>query len=158
MSLFFLKKLQILQQKTHEEHGINNAIICETFVRHVFPQYPDLGYRLYNYIHLTSKAKTKHISPMAFRQQCERFLGILDDTAIIECYVKMFCESLIEQPDIITPNGLRGLLLVCFKLAMTHYMDGNGGHNQCPLVNIYIPPTKYKKNIFIYSNNLNITD
>lgn len=74
---------------------------------------------------------------MAFRQQCERFLGILDDIAIIECYVKMFCDSPIDRPDIITPNGLRGLLLVCFKLAMTHYKDGNGGHNQCPLV-IYI--------------------
>lgn len=83
-------------------------------------------------MHSASKAQTIHIGGIAFRQQCERFLGILDDSVILEHHVKMFCET--DRPDSITPNGLKAILTVCFKLAMVHY---EGVHTICPFVNQY---------------------
>lgn len=124
------KLAKILQQKSSNEYGIN-GISRDSFVKYVFPSHPDLGYRLFCLLHTASKAQTKHIGIIAFRQQCERFLGMLDDAVILENYVKMFCEP--EHPDSITPDGLKGLLMTCFKLAMEHYTNGGPG-TQCPLI------------------------
>lgn len=109
--------------------------MSDVFVMHVFPQSPDLGHRLFNYFHISAKAQTKHIGAIAFRQQCERFLGILDDMVILENYVKMFCEPIAnDSSDVesMTPDGMKALLMTCFKLAMAHYTDG--AHSHCPLV------------------------
>lgn len=55
---------------------------------YLFPKYPDLANRLFHYFLVHSKSKTQYITSSAFRQQCEKFLGILDDLAIVEVYVK----------------------------------------------------------------------
>lgn len=123
---------QILEKKSNEENGVVHGICGDSFVKHVFPKYPDLGHRLFAYLHMSSKAQTKHMGSIAFRQQCERFLGILDDSVILENYVKMFCEP--DRSDSITPDGLNSLLRTCFQLAMAHYTDG--AHTYCPLVRI----------------------
>lgn len=68
---------------------------------------------------------------LAFRQQCERFLGILNDTVILEGYIKMFSGS--KSADSVTPDGLRNLLMTCYRLAMDHY---SGGPQTCLLVSI----------------------
>lgn len=124
-----------MQEKTQQLHGIN-GIVSDVFVMNVFPKFPDLGHRLFNYFHTTAKAQTKHLGAIAFRQQCERFLGILDDMVILENYVKMFCEPIAnEENDVesLTPDGMKALLMTCFQLAMAHYTDG--AHAYCPLVN-----------------------
>lgn len=93
-----------------------------------------MGFRFFNQLHRTAKAKTKHLGVTAFRQQCELYLNVLDDLLILEYYVKMFAgthtneKSIEEQTkgddlSIITPDGLSALLLVCFKVAMANYSE-----------------------------------
>lgn len=77
-----------------------------------------------------SRAKTVHMGGIAFRQQCERFLGMLDDAIILETYVRMYCGD-PEKPDLVTPEGLKSLLASCFKLVMAHYSEGV---KTCPLL------------------------
>lgn len=128
------KLSKMLHDKTQQAYGIN-GIMSDVFVTHVFPKFPDLGHRLFNYFHTNAKAQTKHLGSIAFRQQCERFLGILDDTVILENYVRMFCEPVAnEENDVesLTPDGMKQLLMTCFKLAMAHYTDG--AHAYCPLI------------------------
>lgn len=50
--------------------------------------YPDLARQFYKFIHRAGKCKNKHIPLNTFRQQCEKILGMLDDAAIIETYVR----------------------------------------------------------------------
>jgi hypothetical protein len=69
-----------------------------------------------------SRAKTEHLGMAAFRQQCERFLGVLDDTLILENYVRMFGDY--TDPDHVSPDHLKGLLMECHKLAMSNYSAG----------------------------------
>lgn len=101
--------------------------------KNVFPQHPDLGFRFFNQLHRTAKAKTKHLGVTAFRQQCELYLNVLDDLLIMEYYVKMFAGMHIdplsmdqnkdEDLSIITLNGLSALLTVCYKVAMSNYAE-----------------------------------
>uniref|UniRef100_A0A6M2DRT9 TLDc domain-containing protein n=1 Tax=Xenopsylla cheopis TaxID=163159 RepID=A0A6M2DRT9_XENCH len=122
------KLAQILIQKSHEEEGAK-GVSRVTFVKYVFPRYPELGEHLYDYLHSNSKAQTEYLGELAFRQQCERFLGILNDTVILEGYIKMFSGS--KSADSVTPDGLRNLLMTCYRLAMDHY---SGGPQTCLLI------------------------
>lgn len=106
----------------------------------MFPQYPDLGKRLFNKMHKLAKAKTKHLGVAAFRQQCETYLNILDDALIHEHYVKMFmvngCPSASEEQStsqqkpqqtdddllLINTNGFVELLLICFRIGVATYI------------------------------------
>lgn len=109
----------------------------------MFPQYPDLGKRLFNKMHKLAKAKTKHLGVSAFRQQCETYLSILDDALILEHYVRMFmvngCATSTDQSTsqprappqqkqtdddllLINANGFIELLLICFRIGVTTYM------------------------------------
>lgn len=121
------KLAKILLLKSQHEFGLT-GICGEIFVKHVFPNNTDLGYRLFEFMHGASKAQTRYLGAIAFRQQCERFLGILDDAQILENYVKMFSES----PESMTPDNLKALLRTCFGLAMAHYQGGE--HTTCPLL------------------------
>lgn len=112
---------KILAKKCEEEHGIN-GITGEIFARYVFPRFPDLGIKLFKYLRHNSRAKTEHLGLTAFRQQCEKFLGILDDTVILESYVKMFGD--LNETELIKPENLKALLKTCYNLAMAHYQDG----------------------------------
>lgn len=133
-----------MQEKTQQALGIN-GITSDVFVTQVFPKFPDLGHRLFSYFHTNAKAQTKHLGAIAFRQQCERFLGILDDMVILENYVRMFCEPIgNEENDVesMTPDGMKALLMTCFKLAMAHYTDG--AHAYCPLVSFHFVATRVR--------------
>jgi hypothetical protein len=57
---------------------------------YVFPRYPDLSQRLFKFFH-SSAGITKHewISSSVFKQQAEKFLGIIADSQLIELYVKV---------------------------------------------------------------------
>lgn len=94
----------------------------------VFPQYTDLGQRLFKFMHVTSRATTSYLGTVAFRQQCERFLGIMDDAKILECYIRMYAQA--ENPDFVDREGVTRLLHICYTIAMQH----SGNSLLCPSV------------------------
>ncbi|XP_053683100.1 uncharacterized protein LOC128733498 [Sabethes cyaneus] len=112
---------KILAKKCEEARGIN-GITADIFARYVFPKFPDLGKKLFQYLRHNSHAKTDHMGVTAFRQQCEKFLGILDDSVILENYVRMFGN--LSETDLIKPENFKDLLRTCYNLAMAHYQDG----------------------------------
>lgn len=113
---------KILAKKCDDERGIN-GVTGDVFARYVFPKFPDLGMKLFQYLRHSSRAKTDHLGVTAFRQQCEKFLGILDDSVILESYVKMFGD-LNDQNELIKPENLKELLRTCYNLSMSTYQDG----------------------------------
>ncbi|XP_055624799.1 uncharacterized protein LOC129767691 isoform X2 [Toxorhynchites rutilus septentrionalis] len=112
---------KILVKKCEEEHGVS-GITGDIFARYVFPRFPDLGLKLFKYLRHNSRAKTEHLGLIAFRQQCEKFLAILDDSVVLENYVKMFGD--LNETDLIKPDNFKDLLRTCYNLAMAHYQDG----------------------------------
>lgn len=88
-----------------------------------------MGLRVFKFFHQNSKAQTEYLGAVAFRQQCERFLGVLDDSIILENFIKMYADE--ERPDLIHKDGVMNLLFTCFKVAMTHY---SGEAKFCPYV------------------------
>lgn len=97
---------------------------------------------------------------MAFRQQCELYLSVLDDALIHEHYVKMFFangsnaakeNAGAQQPLsdeellLINTNGLTDLLLICFRIGVANYIASAGKNDvgntisadtYCPHVNV----------------------
>lgn len=77
------------------------------------------------------------MSAIAFRQQCEIYLSIIDEALIFEHYVKMFCgsasitknESDEDDHSIITQSGLTALLNVCYRIAMSNYGNASSSIN-----------------------------
>ena len=57
-----------------------------------------------------------HMSANAFKQQAEKFLSIMNDQAVLENYVKMY--SNINGDGSVSPEGLKGLLNISYKIAM----------------------------------------
>uniref|UniRef100_A0A0K8UHX9 TLDc domain-containing protein n=1 Tax=Bactrocera latifrons TaxID=174628 RepID=A0A0K8UHX9_BACLA len=123
-----IEKLSEILKEKSAKHGVN-GIVSDVFVSQVFPQYADLGKRLFRLMHLASKARTAYLGTVAFRQQCERFLGIMDDEKILECYIKMYAEE--DNPDFITKEGVTRLLFICYTIAMQH----SGNAVLCPAIN-----------------------
>ncbi|KAH8393158.1 hypothetical protein KR200_003063 [Drosophila serrata] len=111
------KLADILRELSSAKLGVN-GIVADVFVSQVFPQYADLGQRLFKLMHTNSKATTKHLGTVAFRQQCERFLGIMDDGKTLECYIKMYAQE--DNPDFIDKEGVTRLLHICYTIAMQH--------------------------------------
>ncbi|BFF93931.1 uncharacterized protein DMAD_11677 [Drosophila madeirensis] len=111
------KLAEILREQTSAKYGIN-GIVADVFVSQVFPHYADLGHRLFQLMHTASKATTKHLGTVAFRQQCERFLGIMDDAKTLECYIKMYAQE--DNSDFIDKTGVTRLLHICYTIAMQH--------------------------------------
>lgn len=112
------KLAKLLAKKNETEFGVS-GITAQIFVKYVFPAYPELGERLFNHFYVSSRAKTQHLGVLAFRQQCERFLGILDDQVVVEIYIKMFSDVETDQ---CTAAGLKTLLTIGFNLAMAYYV------------------------------------
>jgi TLD len=75
-----------------------------------------------------SHAKTKHLGVLAFRQQCERFLAILDDSKIVEMYVRIFC---LPNEENASKEGVKLMLRHSFNIAMAFYL---GDATTCPLI------------------------
>ncbi|XP_067015802.2 uncharacterized protein [Anabrus simplex] len=113
------KLAKILVQKSLEEDSLQ-GISCRVFTKYVFPRYPDLAERLYKFF-LSSAENTRHsyLTQNVFKQQAERFLGVISDEAQIEAYVKMYSER-----NEVKEENFRQLLLAAYRLAMDHYPDG----------------------------------
>lgn len=118
---------KILARK-NEQEGAGSGITDHTFAKYVFLGHSELGMRLFRHFHTLSHAKTKHLGVTAFRQQCERFLSILDDTQIIEMYVRIFCNLNEENA---TKEGVKSLLRQSFNIAMAYY---SGDAQICPSI------------------------
>ncbi|XP_034827469.2 uncharacterized protein [Maniola hyperantus] len=129
-SLVPVEKLgKLLAQRSQKEDGIN-GVTEKCFTKYLFPMYPELARQFYNYIHKSGKCKNKHIPVSTFRQQCERILAMLDDNIIIDTYVRMFSSD--PEEGLITPDDLRSLLFISYKLSMDHYPEGP---QTCPMIN-----------------------
>jgi TLD len=115
------KLARILHKKSEQEYSVN-GVACEAFARYVFPSNRNIAVRLFQHMHHHSRAKTQYLGVTAFRQQVERFLGILDERQILEAYVKMFGDS--DDPDHISPAHLKALLNECYMLAMVNHVEG----------------------------------
>nr|XP_026488584.1 uncharacterized protein LOC113395230 isoform X2 [Vanessa tameamea] len=121
-SLVPVEKLgKLLAHRSQKEDGIN-GVTEKSFTKYLFPKYPDLARQFYNYIHGSGKCKNKHVPLSTFRQQCEKILAMLDDSVIIETYVRMF--SVDADEGTVTPDDLRSLLYISYKLSMDHYPEG----------------------------------
>lgn len=116
--------LQILTELSQKEEAVN-GITKTVFQKYLFPHHPEVADRLFAYLHTSSKATTAHLGQSAFKQQAEKFLAIMNDQTVLENYVKMFADN--KDGNEITSNGLRELLMVSYRLAMT----GNGGGGAC---------------------------
>lgn len=123
-----IDELAKLLSKKNEQAGGANGISDQIFTKYVFPRHPDLGMRLFRHFHTSSHAKTEHLGVTAFRQQCERFLSILDDQVIIEMYVRIFCNLCEENA---TKEGVKALIRLSFNIAMVHY---SGEAQACPSI------------------------
>ncbi|KPI98968.1 PREDICTED: uncharacterized protein LOC106118012 isoform X1 [Papilio xuthus] len=115
------KLAKLLVQRSQKEDGVN-GVTENCFTKYLFPMYPDLARHFFKYLHKTGKCKNKHINLSTFKQQCERIMAMLDDNAIIEAYVRMFTSDSDES--IVTPDGLKNLLYISYKLSMDHYPEG----------------------------------
>ncbi|XP_049792971.1 uncharacterized protein LOC126202926 isoform X3 [Schistocerca nitens] len=115
------KLAKILAQKSLEEDSVQ-GITSRIFTKYVFPRYPDLSQRLFLFFH-SSAGPQKHewLSQTTFKQQAERFLGVLADERQIEIYVKMYSSDDSE----VTQENFRDLLMAAYRLAMDHYPEGS---------------------------------
>lgn len=113
--------------KKNEHEGSGSGITDHVFAKYVFHSQPDLGMRLFRHFHTSAHAKTQHLGVTAFRQQCERFLSILNDQKIIELYVRIFCCS--DNEENATKDGVKSLIKLSFNIAMAHY---SGDVQVCP--------------------------
>ncbi|GLV36995.1 uncharacterized protein CBL_02173 [Carabus blaptoides fortunei] len=116
------KLAKILLKRSQVEDHVQ-GITAGAFSRYVFPRYPALADKLFHHLHRQSGAKTEHLGCTAFRQQCERFLGIMDDETVLNMYVKMYSEH-DDGGDMMTTDSLRLLLLTAYRVAMDHYSEG----------------------------------
>lgn len=119
-----IDELAKILTKKNELEGSGNGISDHIFAKYVFPNNTDLGMRLFRHFHTLSHAKTVHLGTTAFKQQCERFLSILDDSKLIEMYVRIFCNLNEENA---SKEGVKSLLRTSFNIAMRY----NAGEAHC---------------------------
>lgn len=120
--------MQILTEISQKEEAVN-GITKTIFKKYLFPHYPELADRLFMYLLNSSKATNTYLGQLAFKQQAEKFLAVLNDEKVMECYVKMF--SVNKEESEITPGGLTELLMVSYRLALS----GSGGGTCAQLLN-----------------------
>lgn len=112
---------KLLAKKNESEGSGSNGITDHVFTKYVFPRQPELGMRLFKHFHVLSHAKTQHLGVTAFKQQLDRFMAVLDDSKIVETYVRIFC----NDEENASKEGVKSLLNVSFEIAMAHY-TGDG--------------------------------
>jgi len=119
-NLLPLEKLaKILVNKCQQQEGIN-GITSKVFTRYLFPRYPLFSEKFYNYLLVLSKSKHSYMNASQFKQQSERFLGILDDETVRDILVRMFS----SDGENLTPESMRSLLMCSYHVAMDHYSEG----------------------------------
>lgn len=106
-----------LAQKEESVHGVTRSV----FKKYLFPHYPELADKLFNHFLVNAKTSQTYLSQSTFRHQAEKLLNIMNDSVILENYVKMFSEAKDESE--ITPTGLTDLLMTSYRLSI----NGNGG-------------------------------
>ncbi|KAG5881069.1 hypothetical protein JTB14_020400 [Gonioctena quinquepunctata] len=118
------KLAKILREKSRKEDGID-GISLQVFSRYLFPRYPVLAENLFKYFLKSSKSKNTYIGINSFKQQCETYLGIIDDEKVREIVVKIF-SSFDEEKcvDIMTPEDMTSLLMTTYHISMDHYSEG----------------------------------
>ncbi|XP_050499451.1 uncharacterized protein LOC126879994 isoform X3 [Diabrotica virgifera virgifera] len=118
------KLAKILAEKSQKLEGVN-GITKDVFTRFLFPRYQVLGGKLYDHFLRHSKSKNSYMSQSAFKQQCEVYLGIMDDDKVRETLVKMWAVSNQDTGgDIMTPDEMRCLLMCTYHISMDHYSEG----------------------------------
>lgn len=121
-SLVPIEKLaKLLVSRAQKEDGVN-GITEKSFTKYLFPLYPELGSRLFLFLHRAGHSKNKHLSSSCFRTQCEKILALIDDTQIIQTYVQMFGDT--EDAGRVKSCGLTALLYTSYQLSMDHYPEG----------------------------------
>uniref|UniRef100_V5GHT7 Restriction of telomere capping protein 5 n=1 Tax=Anoplophora glabripennis TaxID=217634 RepID=V5GHT7_ANOGL len=118
------KLAKILTEKAQKEEGVS-GITPKVFTHYLFPRYPVLGEKLFDYFHTHSKSKNSYIGTTAFKLQCENYLAILDDDVIRDTLVRMWA-SQGEDPsgEVMTPEGMTSLLMCTYHISMDHYSEG----------------------------------
>ncbi|KOX78957.1 Restriction of telomere capping protein 5 [Melipona quadrifasciata] len=114
---------KILSHRTHDEERIN-GITASVFQRYLFPNYPELGEKLFNHLHHAANVSTSYLSANCFKQQAEKFLSVMNDQAVLENYVKMYSD--IKGDGNINPDGLKALLNISYNIFMN-----NSGLSSC---------------------------
>ncbi|XP_017876040.1 uncharacterized protein LOC108622592 [Ceratina calcarata] len=116
MQFFPIESLaKTLSHLSHEEehvHGITKSV----FQRYLFPNYPDLGDKLFDYLYCSANVNTSHLSANAFKQQAEKFLSVMNDHIVLENYVKLY--SNVKGDGGMSPEGLKALLNMSYKIAV----------------------------------------
>ncbi|OAD60072.1 hypothetical protein WN48_06656 [Eufriesea mexicana] len=124
MQFFPIESLaKILSHLTHEQERIN-GITISIFQRYLFPNYPELGEKLFNYLYHAANVSTSYLSVNSFKQQAEKFLSVMNDQTVLENYVKMY--SNIKEDGSVSPEGLKALLNISYNIAMD-----NSGTSSC---------------------------
>lgn len=106
---------KILADITQREESIN-GITANVIKKYLFPHYAELADRLFNYLHNCAKATTMHLGVVAFKQQSEKFISIINDESVLENYVRMYSNLNVEGD--VNPKNLQSLLMISYVLAM----------------------------------------
>ncbi|XP_050302339.1 uncharacterized protein LOC126740391 isoform X2 [Anthonomus grandis grandis] len=123
---------KILSDKAQAEDHIN-GITYNVFYKYLFPRYPILADKLYRYFYNQSNSKNDFIIPASFKQQCDKYLAILDDGVILDTWVKMWSTfDEVKDSYIITPDAFTSLLMCAYHVSMDHY---SGGPQMCLSIN-----------------------
>lgn len=116
------KLAKILVQKNADEGTGQNVISANVFAKYLFPQYPELGLKVFNYMARCGGAckSSKSMSASSFRQQADKLLQIIPDEKIAELYIKIFSEGSEE----VAQQQVLDLLMLTYRLAMDNYPGG----------------------------------
>ncbi|XP_008194661.1 uncharacterized protein LOC663019 isoform X3 [Tribolium castaneum] len=119
------KLTKILADKSFEEEHIT-GISLNVFTKCLFPRYPVLAEKLYTYLLTGAKSRNTYIDIQGFKLQCEKYLSfqILDDETVRDTFVRMFGTQVEDAGEVITPEGLRSLLMCAYHVSMDHYSEG----------------------------------
>ncbi|CAG9772337.1 unnamed protein product [Ceutorhynchus assimilis] len=123
---------KILTEKAQTEDNVN-GVTQNVFYRYLFPKYPQLADKLFKYFLENSKSTKEYIPTSSFRQQCEKYLAILDDSVILDIWVKMWSTFSEEKGSHqMTSEQFSALLMCAYVVSMDHY---SGGPQMCLSIN-----------------------
>ncbi|XP_048518890.1 uncharacterized protein LOC109540136 [Dendroctonus ponderosae] len=123
---------KILSDKAQQLDGAP-GVTLPVFQRCLFPRYPHLAERLFQHFVEQAGSASACLPAPIFRQQCDKYLAILDDGAILDTWVRMWASfDAAKGGHVITPEGFAGLLMCAYHVSMDHY---SGGPQMCLSIN-----------------------
>ncbi|XP_054280121.1 uncharacterized protein LOC129005898 [Macrosteles quadrilineatus] len=114
------KLSKLLTQKTLEEDSIENGVSVGTFVRYLFPKYPELGQILFSYWQQSAGVSSSVLSPTMFKVQVDKLMTVMTDEQQIQMYVMMYAGN----AEYMNTEQFQSLLLTVYKISMDHYPEG----------------------------------